>query len=85
MLRAYAAWAEGSVDSDLKTIKGSMSLEPAPRTLGTLPKEELYDSQDGRSGQDSLLAINTLAANLPVADVIHRLCASASAVISAVG
>jgi hypothetical protein len=33
MLRAYAAWAEGSVESDIKTIRRSMSLTPAPRGL----------------------------------------------------
>jgi hypothetical protein len=29
MLRAYAAWAEGSVETDIETIKSSMNLTPA--------------------------------------------------------
>jgi hypothetical protein len=85
MLRAYAAWAEGSVGSDLTTIRNSMRLTPTPRALPASHSVELYDRQQSRSSEDSLLAINILAANLPAAEVIHRPCASASAVISAIG
>ena len=77
MLRAYAAWAEGSVESDLKTIRSSMNLAPVPRELPVRPDEVNQDYQPGRPSEASLLAINNLAANLSVADVIHRLCAPA--------
>ena len=82
MLRAYAAWAEGSVESDIKTIRSSMSMTPAPRGLPSRPNVECYECQQGRSSEGSLLAIDDLAANLSVAEVIHRLCAPASAAVS---
>jgi integrase len=77
MLRAYAAWAEGSVESDLKTIRSSMNLTPVPRELPVRPDEANQDYQPGLPSEASLLAINNLAANLSVTDVIHRLCAPA--------
>ena len=85
MLRAYAAWADGSVESAIKTISGSMSLTPAPRGLPSRPNVECYECQQGRSSEGSLLAIDDLAANLSVAEVIHRLCAPAAAAVSGVG
>ena len=78
ILRAYAAWAEGSVETDIETIKSSMNLTPAPRKLPVRPNEECHYCRQ----QGMLLAIDSLAVDLSVAEVIHRLCAPASAVVS---
>ena len=78
MLRAYAAWAEGSVETDIETIKSSMNLTPVPRKLPVRPNEECHYCHVAP-------AIDNLAVDLSVAEVIHRLCAPASAVVRGVG
>jgi hypothetical protein len=55
MLRAYAAWAEGSVETDIESIKRSMNRTPA---------------------------IDDLAVDLSVAEVISRFFAPATASVS---
>ena len=69
MLRAYAAWAEGSVESDIKSIRSAMNLTPVPRGLPARPSAKCHVCRQGRSSEGSLLAIDVLAANLSVAEV----------------
>jgi hypothetical protein len=80
MLRAYAAWAEGSVEVDVETIKSSMNLTPVPRESPVLSNDDCHNSRQ----RGMLLAMDSLAVDLSVADVIHRLCASAAASVGRV-
>ena len=75
MLRAYAAWAEGSVEVDVESIKSSMNLTPVSRESSIGSKEPYHDRQRG----GILLTIDHLAVDLPVAEVIQRICAPAIA------
>jgi hypothetical protein len=82
MLRAYAAWAEGSVETDIETIKSAITLTPVPRELPVRPTEERHGCRQGATGDEILLILDNLAVDLSVVEVIRRLCAPASAVIS---
>jgi len=81
MLPAYAAWAEGSLETDIETIESSMSLTPVRRALPVRPNEECHPCRHPCPSEGILLALDDLAVGLSVAEVIHRLCAPASAVI----
>ena len=81
MLRAYAAWAEGSVETDIETIKRSMNLTPVPTESSVRPNEECHDSRQQRPGRGESVAINDLAVDLSVANVANRFCAPAFATV----
>jgi integrase len=84
MLRAYAAWAEGSVESDIKTIKSSMNLTPVPRESPARANEESHRRLRGPS-EGILLTSDNLAVDLSVAEVIRSLCAPGPTVVGVVG
>lgn len=65
--RAYAAWAEGSVETDIETIKNSMNLTPVN---GESPAHEKSHASSQRGSSEwRLLALDNLAVDLPVAQI----------------
>ena len=68
MLRTYAAWVEGAVDTDVEAIRRSMYLlpEPTDRSSGGGPR--LPPGDQGSS------VMENLAVDLPVEDLIRVPC-----------
>src|SRR5438477_986882 len=82
MLRAYPAWAEGSVETDIETIKRPMELAPV---LSVQANGELQDARLQDPKWETAVAIDNLAVDLPVAEVADRFCATAFGTIGRVG